>query len=75
MAKKAAEVFRTNLRVLCEGRQRTVADEAGISLVHLNRIINNHTDPSLDVAFAIAKALGKPLGELLQPISQRASVA
>lgn len=58
------EKFQDNLRVLCEGRQGQIAEAAGISRIHLNRIINGHRDPSLDIVIRLADALNVSLDDL-----------
>lgn len=44
--------------------QFELADEIGISRVHMSRIENNDCAVSLDVIFKISKFLGVPLNEL-----------
>ena len=44
--------------------QAKLAESAGISRTHLNRIESGIVDPSLSVANSIAKALGKQISEI-----------
>lgn len=64
MTTKAVEYFRKNLAALCAGRQDEVAKAAGISRVHLSRIINGHACPSLEIAAKLCKVLGVSLSEV-----------
>lgn len=60
--------FRYNIRQICKPpgpSQRVIADRAGISSVHLNRILQGKAIPTLECAEKIAAAVDRPLTELL----------
>lgn len=73
MAHLQTEVFRANIGSLCaeHGRVQEVADKAGLSRIHLSRIIHGHCVPTLDVAAKIADAVGIPLDRLLKKSSKK----
>lgn len=68
MTGSAADVFRTNVRVIMRSRGLTItqlADECGTSRPGLSRILSAKDGVTLDRADRIADALGLPLRELL----------
>jgi plasmid maintenance system antidote protein VapI len=67
MAHRQTEVFRANLAAICavHGRIQEVADAAGLSRVHVSKIINGHSVPTIDVAARLAEAAGFSLSEML----------
>lgn len=75
MAHEQTETFRENLEVICaeHGRVQEVATKAGLSRIHLSRIIHGHCVPTLDVAAKIADAIGMPLTRLLKKTSRKLS--
>lgn len=77
MAHKQTETFRANLGSLCaeHGRVQEIADKAGLSRIHLSRIIHGHCVPTLDVAAKIADAVGVPLAGLLKKSSKKMTMA
>ena len=69
MKVKSAAVtrFRKRLAPLCMGRQGEIAEAAGISRGHLNRVLQARNVPSLAIAERIAKAAGTTLAEAISP--------
>lgn len=77
MELKALEAFRLSVRrqyPLSGLTQVTLAERAGISEQHLNRILKGIVSPSLEVCDQIANALGVPLIELLDTKNSFATV-
>lgn len=58
MTQSAADAFRLAIVPHCKGKQEKVAKDAGISRVFLNKILQGHSEPSLETAASIAKAVG-----------------
>lgn len=76
MELKALEAFRLSVRRQYPLRgltQVTLAERAGISEQHLNRILKGLVSPSLEVCDDIATAMNVPLVELLAPENSLAS--
>lgn len=70
---QALKNFRVNLRALMEARgisQRDLADSAGISYPHVNRILMDKVEPSLPICDQLADALDVPLTDLLSAPSK-----
>ena len=65
MPSRDLELFRRNLRTLSRRRQQDVADDAGVSRPYLNRVVNGHVNPSIDVASALAGAVGVSLAVMM----------
>lgn len=65
MPSRDLELFRANLQSLSRGHQQKVADDAEVSRVYLNRVINGHVNPSMDVASKLASAVGWPLAVMI----------
>lgn len=64
----AAKNLRQNLRTYIERSgvsQREIAQRAGMSAVHLNRIVRGHAVPSLSMSADIARAIGCELAILV----------
>lgn len=60
----ASENFRTNLRRAIESHgtsQRALATAAGVSFTHLNRILQGHNDPTIEICERLARAAGVPM--------------
>lgn len=76
MAHKQTETFRANLGELCaeHGQIQELATRAGLSRIHLSRIIHGHSVPTLDVAAKIADAAGFTLDRLLKRIPKKIHV-
>jgi len=55
--------------------QGKVAQNAGISRVFLNRVVQGHSEPTLPVAEKIAAATGSSLSAILRKSKNRAAVA
>lgn len=61
---KKAGVMANNIKELVKKKQwllAKVADEAGIDTVRLSRIVNNKSEPTLELARKISKVLGEKL--------------
>lgn len=59
--------MRNRLRVLRAERnwsQRNLADQLGVSRQTINAIETGRYDPSLPLAFAMARLMGKPIEEI-----------
>jgi len=64
----ASENFRRNLRIAMQSRgmtQKQVADAAGTQDPYVNRVLQGNTQPLMDQAERLAKAVGYPLAALL----------
>ncbi len=70
MPKNAVDSFRLSIIALCKGRQEKVAKKAGISRVFLNKILQGHSEPSLETAAKIAAALNISLDEAITSVSK-----
>ena len=55
--------------------QGKVAENAGISRVFLNRVLQGHSEPTLPIAEKIATATGSSLATILRKSKNRAAVA
>ncbi len=65
---RAAVVFGQNLRAAREDKgltQGQLAETAGVQRGYLNQIEGGQRNPTLDVAEALARAVGKSLSDLL----------
>lgn len=70
MSQTAVDSFRLAIVAHCKGRQEQVAKEAGISRVFLNKILQGHSEPSLETAAKIATALNISLDEAITSASK-----
>lgn len=77
MAHIHTERFRKNLEFLCSehGQVQALADKAGLSRVHVSRIIHGRSVPTIEVAAKLADALKIPLSALLEKNSRKLAVA
>lgn len=60
--------FRKNLALLLgtqRGRKSQIADQAGITDVHLSYLLSGRSDPSADVFIRLADALGVSLDDFV----------
>jgi transcriptional regulator with XRE-family HTH domain len=65
---KISDIFRERVREEIRSHGLTmsyVAEKAGISLVHLSRVLAGKADVSLPVAEQISESLGIPLADLI----------
>lgn len=65
----ARKTFRTRLRAICRVMgisQRELARRAGLTHVHVNRVLQGKAEPSLAVCESLAKAVGQDLGDMLR---------
>lgn len=59
-----------HLRIRNGMEPRQLAKAAGIDPSHMSRIENGHVDPGVHVAYALAKALGVELSELVKGLER-----
>lgn len=65
---KAMSLFRERVREELDRQEKTISQlavDAGISFVHMSRVLAGKADVSLPVAEQIADAVGVPLSALL----------
>ncbi len=65
---QTAHTFRRRLKPLIPaGKAGTIARAAGMNKSHLSRIVNGLQQPSIAAMEKLARAVGKPLHELIKP--------
>lgn len=68
----ANENFRDNLRLAMDAKgisQRRLAELSECSYPYVNRVLQGHVEPSLPQCEKLAKAVGYPLGSLIEATS------